>query len=183
MSAARATQRANRLCARLAYHFVKIDSSAKTSVATLPYLNSGAGVYAMRIEERLERLERENRTLKGMLGTLLAGAVGTALIAMVAGNVPAAVGLLLAALATLVTMERRRKEAPEVIRAQKIEVVGQDGITRVAIGETVEGAGAVATYDAEGRFIAALDVNGHRTSPSRTDRVFSSRAPARASQN
>ena len=159
-----ATRCAKNLCASASFDFVKTHLPTDTSRAYLSYLNSGAGVHAMRIEERLERLERENRTLKGMLGMLLAGAVGTALLAMVAGNVPAAIGLLLASTGALITMERKRNQAPEVIRAQKIEVVGEDGITRVEIGETVEGMGAIATYDANGRFVAALDT-GRRLNP------------------
>jgi len=135
----------------------------------------------MRIEERLERLERESRTLKGVLGMLLAGAVGTALLAMVAGNVPASIGLLLAALAAVITLERKRIHAPEVIRVNKIEVVGEDGITRVAIGETVEGTGAVVTYDADGRFLACLDAS-QRATPARTTERLRKRSSARASQ-
>ena len=136
---------------------------------------------AMQIEERLERLERENRTLKGTLGMLLAGAVGTAVLAIVAGNVPAAIGLLLAAAAALITMERKRSQAPEVIRAQKIEIVGEDGVTLVEIGETTDGLGAVATYDAEGRCVAALG-RGGRIHQARTGRGLRSRSAARVSQ-
>jgi hypothetical protein len=131
----------------------------------------------MRIEDRLERLEQENRNLKRGIGMLLAGVVGTALVALVAGNVPASLGLLIAAIAALLVVERRRSAVPEVIRAQKIEVVGADGVTRVALGETVDGSGAVATYDADGRFIAALDVTTGRPRP-RSETVRASYAAA-----
>jgi hypothetical protein len=143
----------------------------------------------MGIEERIERLEQENRSLKRVTAMLLAGIVGTGLVVLVAGNVPATIGLLFAATVALLVVEKRRGEVPEVIRAQKIEVVGADGVTRVALGETLDGSGAVATYDAEGRFIAALDDVRARRPHNRTgkaDAVASYagalRAAARASR-
>ena len=122
----------------------------------------------MGIEDRIDRLERENRNLKRAISMLLAGIVGTALAATVAGKVPSILALMLTAGAVLVLLERRRS-VPGVIRAQKIEIVGTDGLTRVALGETLQGDGAVALYDARGRFVAALDANSRRASHTRTD--------------
>jgi len=94
--------------------------------------------------------------------TLVAGAAATALVAFVGGSVPASIGLLIAAGAALFVIERRGGSVPAVIRAQKIEIVGNDGVTRVALGETEDGVGAVATYDAHGRFLAALDIGARK---------------------
>jgi len=102
----------------------------------------------MEIEDRIDRLEKENRSLRRAISMLLAGIVGTALAAAVAGKVPSVLALLLSAAAVLVVLERRRGAVPGIIRAQKIEIVGTDGVTRVALGETLQGDGVVATYDA-----------------------------------
>jgi hypothetical protein len=127
---------------------------------------------------------------------LVAGAAATALVAFVGGSIPASIGLLVAAGVALFVIERRSAEVPAVIRAQKIEVVGADGVTRVALGETVEGAGAVATYDSHGRFLAALDIGARKVGvgrpaagpsdggrfPTQRSAVARSVAGARASQ-
>jgi hypothetical protein len=70
---------------------------------------------------------------------------------------------LAGAVVVLVVSERQEDAVPEIIRAQKIEIVGEDGVTRVALGETLEGAGAVATYDSRGEFVAALDPSVRRS--------------------
>ena len=148
----------------------------------------------MGIEDRIDRLEKENRNLKRAISVLLAGIVGTALAASVAGKVPAILAMLLVAGAVLAFLERRRGAIPGIIRAQKIEIVGADGVTRVALGETLDGDGAVATYDASGRFMAALDATSRRAAQARVGstelRTFSAArtggvsaaAAARASQ-
>ena len=116
----------------------------------------------MRIEKRIERLERQNRDLKRVMMLMLAGATGTALVAAVAGSISATIALLLTAATCLALIERRSGRVPAVVRAEKIEVVGSDGITRVVLGETVDGRGAVALYDASGKFLVALDSTKRR---------------------
>jgi hypothetical protein len=123
----------------------------------------------MGIEDRIDRLEKENRSLRQALSMLLAGIVGTALAAAVAGKVASVLALLLSAAAVLVILERRRGAVPGIIRAQKIEIVGADGLTRVALGETLQGDGAVATYDARGHFVAALDASNRRAPQQRAE--------------
>jgi hypothetical protein len=146
----------------------------------------------MEIEKRIDRLENENRSLRRAISMLLAGIVATALVATVAGNVPGVFALLLSAGAALVLLERRRGAVPGIIRAQKIEIVGADGVTRVALGETLDGDGAVATYDARGEFVAALEASSRRASQARAElrttysaaraSVVSAAAAIRASQ-
>ena len=111
----------------------------------------------MGIEQRIEKLERDNRNLRRVVAMLVAAIVAGTLIASVAGSVAGAITLLLGAAAVLALSERYEGSVPEILRAQKIEIVGQDGVTRVALGETLEGAGAVATYDSQGQFVASLD--------------------------
>jgi hypothetical protein len=117
----------------------------------------------MGIEERIEKLERDNRNLRRVMATLIAAIVAGTLITLVAGSVAGTVALLVSAAVVLAVSERNEASVAEVIRAQKIEIVGQDGMTRVALGETLEGAGAVATYDARGRFVAALESTARRS--------------------
>jgi hypothetical protein len=69
---------------------------------------------------------------------------------------PAAIGLAVAAAAVVGRLETRRERFGETIRIKKLEIVGTDGAVRVALGETTDGAGAVATYDGAGRVTACL---------------------------
>ena len=117
----------------------------------------------MGLEERIEKLEKDNRTLRRVMATLITAIVAGTLITLVAGSVAGTVALLVSAAVVLAVSERNEASVAEVIRAQKIEIVGQDGVTRVALGETLEGAGAVATYDARGRFVAALESTRRRS--------------------
>ena len=134
----------------------------------------------MGIEQRIERLETENRNLKRSLTMLLAGIVGTALVAFAGGRLPGVLTLLLSAGAVLALLERRRGTIPSIIRAHKIEIVGTDGMTRVALGETLDGDGAIATYDARGRFVAALDTSGRRVARTTLSELRTSYGSGRA---
>jgi hypothetical protein len=108
------------------------------------------------LEERVMQMEKDCRDLRRSILMLSAGTVTAALVGIVAGGLASAVGLAIAAGVVVATMETRRTIGVEAIRARKLEIVGTDGSTRVFIGETTDGTGAVAIYDATGRALAAL---------------------------
>ena len=105
-------------------------------------------------------MEKECRDLRRSILMLSAGTLTAALVGIVAGGLASAVGLAVAAGVVVATLETRRTNGAEAIRARKIEVVGADGNIRVFIGETTGGAGAVAVYDAAGNAVAALQESG-----------------------
>ena len=109
------------------------------------------------LDDRIKRLERENRDLRRAMLMLSAGTVAAALVTLIAGGLPAAIGLAVASAVVVARLETHRHPFGDTIRIRKLEIVGADGVVRVALGETVDGAGAVATYDAAGRFIAAMN--------------------------
>ncbi len=110
----------------------------------------------MTLEQRVERLERDNRRLRRVVTAL--GCVGLAATGAFVGpsTVLIATAAILVVGATLAVVRTSAEERPSVLRATKLEIIGADGRTRVAVGETVDGVGAIAAYDAAGRCIAAL---------------------------
>ncbi len=99
----------------------------------------------MTIEQRIERLERQNRNLRRALGGMLGLAVA---------------GLVLGAAAASST-----DEVPNVLRAHRIEVVTAEGKPAVVLGMTTNDAGTVSTLDAKGNKLVSLGVttNGEGT--------------------
>ena len=99
----------------------------------------------MTIEERIERLERQNRHLRlGLAGIVLGAA------AIFAGAAA-------------------RKAVPDVIKARAFQVVADDGTPLVVLGAPT-GIGAVATFNGRGqelvRLAATTDGNGTVTTHS-----------------
>jgi len=110
----------------------------------------------MSIEERLYRLERANRRLRWYMVALFSlNAVVLSLGKVYGLEVGALAGLLalVCALALGVGLEWR---IPRIVRARKIEIIGERGGVVVAVGETNSGAGAVATYDGHGKTLAHM---------------------------
>jgi hypothetical protein len=91
----------------------------------------------MTIEQRLERLERENRWLK-------AGGTAVVLVLLAVGVMGAAWG----------------KKIPDVVKARAFHVVGNDGTVlarlEYATGKTDGGSGYVTTYNAKGQALVML---------------------------
>lgn len=90
----------------------------------------------MTIEERLGRLERQNRWLKGGMVSLLLAVV--------------AVGLLGVA---------SKDQVPDVVKARAFHVVGKDGAVLVKLEDafgTGIGFGSVTTLNSEGRYLVKL---------------------------
>jgi hypothetical protein len=112
--------------------------------------------------DRIQQLEHECRDMRRAMLMLSTGTVAAALVAVFAGGFMAAVGLAIAAGIVVVGLERQRNAVTEVVRVRKIEVLGADGSVRVAIGETGEGAGAVAAYDGSGKLIGCLPADRYR---------------------
>jgi hypothetical protein len=91
----------------------------------------------MTTEQRITRLERQNRTLKlGMAGVLMA-AVG----ALVMGQAAAT-----------------KDDVANIIRAHRIEVVADDGRPAVVLGMTAAGTGTVTTLDPKDNKVVSLGV-------------------------
>src|SRR5262245_28739490 len=107
-------------------------------------------------DDRIRRLESDCRDMRRAMLMLSAGTVVAGLVAVFAGGLSAAVGLALAAAAVVLGLERQRNAVSDVFRVRKIEVLGADGSVRVAIGETGDGTGAVATYDGSGNLLGCL---------------------------
>jgi hypothetical protein len=116
------------------------------------------------MEERLERAEQTCRDLRRSVLMLSTGVLAAAIVAVFAAGLAPAVALAVAAAAVVAVVETRPSKDVEVVRARKLEIIGANGSVRVSIGETVEGAGTVAAYDATGRFIAALAAVSSRES-------------------
>ncbi len=87
----------------------------------------------MTIEDRISRLENDNRKLKRALWTL---------------------GLLAIALACM--GQRSAAPASEPLRARSIEVVGEDGAVVIRLGVTGNGEGRITTYDPKGHEIIEI---------------------------
>lgn len=89
----------------------------------------------MTIEQRMTRLEKQNRNLKLTMGGMLMAAVG----ALVMGQA-AAPG----------------DDVPNIVRARRIEVVSEEGRPVVVLGMTATGAGTVTTLDGKDNKIVSL---------------------------
>ena len=102
----------------------------------------------MTVEKRLDRLERENRMLKG------AGAV-----------------VLLALLAVAVMGASQKEAIPDVVKARAFHVIAKDGTVLVKLedtfGRNTGFAGTVLTLNGKGQDLVALAAttggNGHST--------------------
>jgi len=98
----------------------------------------------MTIEQRVEKLERQNRNLKLVAAALLvAGAT-----ALIMGQAPAA-----------------NDEVVNLIRAHRIEIISNEGKPAVVLGMTAAGTGTVTTFDPKENKIVSLGVtrNGEGT--------------------
>ena len=109
-----------------------------------------------RLHERIAQIEKECRDLRRSILMLSAGTLTAALVGIVAGGLASAVGLAVAAGIVVATLEAHRSAGGDALRVRKLEIVGSDGRIRVFLGETTDGSGAVAIYDAEGKPLAAL---------------------------
>jgi len=116
----------------------------------------------MSLEERVERLESENQRLRRELMALPVIGAGVVALGAILGGASAALGMMTAAGASALAWACIDRSLPDVIRAKKIEIVGEHGQTVVAMGETTDAGGAVATYDVHGRYIEALGAVGQR---------------------
>jgi hypothetical protein len=119
----------------------------------------------------------------GRLALLLAAATPVSLIYLLQGPT-AALWTAVAASAGLwaasdVLSRRGPSTTFRVLRARKIELVTADDRVVVALGETIEGKGAVAVYDQEGECIAPATPERRATVaiPSEKDSVLGSRSP------
>jgi len=113
-------------------------------------------------DDRIRRLESDCRDMRRAMLMLSAGTVVAGLVAVFAGGLSSAVGLALAAAAVVLGLERQRNAVSDTFRVRKIEVLGADGTVRVAIGETGDGTGAVATYDGSGNLLGCLPASKPR---------------------
>ena len=105
----------------------------------------------MTLEQRVSRLENENRRLARTI-VALSGAGGVAAaVGFVGGAGAAATTMALGFSGALWLSVRSALRVPNVIQANKFEVVGDMGQVLVALGESADGEGAVATYDLAGR--------------------------------
>jgi hypothetical protein len=107
----------------------------------------------------MKRIEKDNRDTRTALLMLAAGTLAAAFVTAISGGLPAAIALALAAATVVVKLEIKRSALAGIVRTRKLEIVGTDGTVRVALGETVEGTGEVATYDASGRVLPRLGVS------------------------
>ncbi|HOA75517.1 MAG TPA: hypothetical protein PL151_10115 [Phycisphaerae bacterium] len=98
----------------------------------------------MTLEQRIEKLERQNRTLKLAVASMLLAGVG----ALIMGQ--ATTG---------------GTDVANLIRAHRIEIVSADGKPAVVLGMTAGGTGTVTTLDAKENKIVSLGVtkNGEGT--------------------
>lgn len=104
----------------------------------------------MTIEDRITRLENENRRLARTV-VALSGAGGVAAAVGFAGGAGAAATTMILGFSGALWMSvRSAMRAPDVLQARKLEVVNDMGQVLVALGETAEGEGAIATYGVAG---------------------------------
>ena len=104
----------------------------------------------MTLEQRIARLENENRKLaRTMVALSGAGGVAAA-VGFTAGVGAAATTVMLGASTALWLSARAAFRVSNVVQARKFEVVGDMGQVLVALGETSDGDGAVATYGTAG---------------------------------
>ena len=105
----------------------------------------------MTLEQRLTRLEKENRRLTRTI-VALSGAGGVAAAVGLAGGTGAAATTMVLGFSSALWLTARAAfRTPNVMQARKFEVVNDMGQVLVALGETAEGEGAVATYDLVGK--------------------------------
>jgi hypothetical protein len=106
----------------------------------------------MTIEQRMERLERQNRHLRWMVG----GMLGLAVTGLVLGAAASSGG----------------DEIPNVLRAHRVEVITPDGKPAVVLGMTTNDAGTVSTMDSKGNKLVTLGVttNGEGTVTTQNDK-------------
>ena len=93
----------------------------------------------MTVDERLDRLERQNRRLKVGLASLLAAAVAAGLVGFA-----------------------RQDSIPDLVEARAFHVVSEDGTVRVKLEDSLgpgDGVGgAVTTLNSEGQILVQLGV-------------------------
>jgi hypothetical protein len=100
----------------------------------------------MTVEERISRLEDENRKLTRTV-VALSGAGGVAAAVGLAGSAGAAATTVVVGVSSVLLLSARAAfRVRNVVQARKFEVVNDMGQVLVALGETAEGDGAVATY-------------------------------------
>ena len=97
----------------------------------------------MTVEQRLERLERQNGRLKWTFAVL----VGLAAVGCVMGLKGQSEQPLAAPVP---------RDVPEVIQAQRFEVIGPNGTAIVQLDATKEGSGVVFTRNKKGRLVVQL---------------------------
>ncbi len=105
----------------------------------------------MTLEQRVSRLENENRRLARTVVALSSAGSVAAAVGFAGGAGAAATTMVLGFSGALWLSVRSALRVPNVIQARKFEVVGDMGQVLVALGESAEGEGAVATYDVGGR--------------------------------
>jgi hypothetical protein len=110
--------------------------------------------------DRISKLEHDCRDMRRAMIMLSAGTVVAGLVAAFGGGLAAAVGLALAAGAVVVALERQRFVFVELLRVHKLEIVGDDGVTRIALGETELGTGALAIHDGAGALVECMPSGG-----------------------
>ncbi len=107
----------------------------------------------MTLEDRISRLENENRNLARTM-VALSGAGGVAAAVGFAGGAgAAATTVVLGVSGALLLSARAAFRVRNVVQARKFEVVNDMGQVLVALGETAEGEGAVATYSDLGKHL------------------------------
>ena len=107
----------------------------------------------MTLEQRIARLENENRKLaRTMVALSGAGGVAAA-VGFTAGVGAAATTVMLGASTALWLSARAAFRVSNVVQARKFEVIGDMGQVLVALGETADGEGAVATYGTGGKHL------------------------------
>ncbi len=110
----------------------------------------------MSIEQRLARLERQNRQLKWAFGACL----GLGLVAGVTGlKVEGDAGweaVPVIELTDQVAAATQRAAAPTVVQAGRFEVVDAQGKVVAAMALTREGGGVVYTMNADGALVAQM---------------------------
>lgn len=105
----------------------------------------------MTLEQRISRLENENRRLARTVVALSSAGGVAAAVGLAGGAGAAATTMVLGFSGALWLSVRSALRVPNVIQARKFEVVGDMGQVLVALGESAEGEGAIATYDPVGQ--------------------------------
>jgi len=88
------------------------------------------------IEDRLNRLEKQNRTLRLAVGGLVMGALALGVLGLTQGNA-----------------------VPDLIQAKKIQIVDESGSRLVEFGSR-RGKGLIRTFNGEGQDLVRLGYTG-----------------------